>query len=405
MRVLVLSHHFPYDPRTNVNGVYQRLRLFLDAFKVTAELRALFYSPAERDASPAAARALARELASRWGVELELCLSPRTGRRVEIEALRRCLAGAPDLVFAHRLGVMRSLLACGKRLPPVFLDLDDVEHVALLRAARALEKKAKLAAYLKLPRLLWDEARALAAATRVFVCSERDRRRLALWIGGRRVVVVPNAVEPKPRLPLPPEPRVVFMGSYRYWPNVQAAEFLLREIWPRVRRLAPAARLSIAGPGAENIALFGREIPGVEFTGFVENVEDLYRRCRMVCCPVLAGSGTRVKILEAAAYGRAVVTTRIGAEGLELDDGSELLVRDEPQRFAEACAQLFSDDSLCERLGSAAQAAVRRRYDRATVCARIRALLPEPSAGELGVRPTASLGRIDAEGCLSRDRV
>src|SRR5262249_5552633 len=107
--------------------------------------------------------------------------------------------------------------------------------------------------------------------------------------------------------------------------------------------------------------------PGVEFTGFVDDLEALYQQSRVVCCPVLAGGGTRIKIIEAAACGKPIVSTRIGAEGLEMVDGMELLLRDEPKSFAEACLRLLKDSTLCNKLGYAARAAVIRYYDRSRV--------------------------------------
>jgi glycosyltransferase involved in cell wall biosynthesis len=118
-------------------------------------------------------------------------------------------------------------------------------------------------------------------------------------------------------------------------------------------------------------------VPGVEFTGFVDDLEGLYQRSRVVCAPILAGGGTRIKIIEAAAYGKAVVATRVGAEGLNMRDGVELLLRDDPGSFADACLQLLNDAVLCERLGRAAYATVVRCYDRANIVSLIQGYLKE----------------------------
>ena len=157
------------------------------------------------------------------------------------------------------------------------------------------------------------------------------------------------------------------MGSFKYKPNVDAARFLIQDIWPRVREAVPEARLIIAGIFSETVDFFKRSFPGVEFPGFVKDLEALYRRSRVVCAPILSGSGTRVKILEAASYGKPVVSTRLGAEGLGLCDGFEFLQRDGAEAFAAACIELLVEDQLCERLGSNARAVVAKRFQRESV--------------------------------------
>ena len=95
-----------------------------------------------------------------------------------------------------------------------------------------------------------------------------------------------------------------------------------------MREACPDARLIVAGNKPERIPSFAQRPAGVEFTGFVSELEMLYRRAAIVCCPILSGGGTRIKILEAAAHGKAVVSTVVGAEGLELRDGVEIALRD-----------------------------------------------------------------------------
>jgi len=104
----------------------------------------------------------------------------------------------------------------------------------------------------------------------------------------------------------------------------------------------------------------------------VENLDMLYRRSRAVCCPLNAGSGTRIKILEAAAYGKPVVSTSIGAEGLDLRNGVELLIRNEPRAFAQACVLLLCESGENLRLGTAARAFVSEHYAKPKVVTLIR---------------------------------
>jgi glycosyltransferase involved in cell wall biosynthesis len=286
----------------------------------------------------------------------------------QIQALEDRLQDKPDAIFVHRLNAMCPHLLTRQTLPPIFFDLDDIEHVRLIRTIRQLSRwHTRLLNYSYVPALCWGENRAIRLAQRTFVCSELDRSYLTNRWHLPGIVTIPNAVTIPELPPLTSEPTLLFLGSYKYQPNVDAAEFLMKQVWPHVYRAMSKARLIIAGAWPEKLRSYGLAIPGVEFTGFVEDLGGLYRRSRVVCAPVFAGGGTRVKIIEAAAYGKPIIATRIGAEGLEMRHGHELLLHDDAVSFAEACLKLLTDSTLCERLGTAARAIAVQRYDRAKV--------------------------------------
>lgn len=159
----------------------------------------------------------------------------------------------------------------------------------------------------------------------------------------------------------------MFLGGYYYFPNLNAANFLIEQIWPQISKARPDAKLIMAGTCPENIRSYYAKVPGVEFTGFVEDLDKLYARTRIVCCPILSGGGTRVKIIEAAAYGKPIVATPIGAEGLSMHDDNELLIRTSADEIVQACLQLLSNDNLCQRLGTAAHQKTILQYDRGHV--------------------------------------
>jgi glycosyltransferase involved in cell wall biosynthesis len=195
---------------------------------------------------------------------------------------------------------------------------------------------------------------------RSFVCSNRDRRRFR----SNRVVVVPNGtLIPSNTLPLESDGRsVLFLGTLSYFPNVDALRVLVREIFPRVRRAVPNARLIVAGrsPGPEVLAL--HDGAAVVVRPDVAHVEGVYREATLSAVPLRTGSGTRLKILEAFALGRAVVSTTVGCEGLEVVDGEHLLIRDTPEAFAEACVALLRQPALRASLIGNARALVERKY-------------------------------------------
>ena len=396
MKILFISTFFINDLRTNVHGGYKRMSVFIDAIKEIASLDMLFYVPPALDITPTLVSKLERSFSKHWNVKINLFLCSKlclennkkkikrwfhygagifsffrqsicigtTGLQ-QLKAFESCLRRNPDAIFVFRLGSISPLLLTHETLPPVFFDLDDIEHIAFKRSIRQMPKwYSKILSYTQIPQLLLGELRAIRLAHKTFVCSEEDRYYLTnRWRQGG-VATIPNAVKIPEDQPLTYEPTILFIGSYKHKPNIDAAEFLIEKIWPRVYQLMPSTNLIIAGGNPERIRGYGLSIPGLIFTGFVDDLDALYQKTKIICVPILAGGGTRLKIIEAAAYGKPIVSTGIGAEGLDLRDGRELLLRDDPESFIEAVLLLLKDHSLCERLGSAARARAVRLYDR-----------------------------------------
>ena len=410
MRFLFISCRFPTDLQRDVQGTFRRFNLFLDAFKVMAQLDLLFYVPADVDCSVDAIASYQKALSAHWGTSINLFLCPQhtadssgpkwrrqfspifdfraqgnfavTKAAKQVVALEACLERQPDAIFCHRLESMTPILQTQQTLPPLFFDLDDVEHISFARQIR--QPPTRLATklyYLQIPALWWGERRSIQTALRTFVCSQLDQQYLTERWRLEGVVNVPNAVSIPEKQPLYPDPTIMFLGGYYYYPNLNAANFLIEQVWPQITKVRPDAKLIIAGTHPENIRSYHSKMSGVEFTGFVENLDELYARSRIVCCPILSGGGTRVKIIEAAAYGKPIVATSIGAEGLSLNDGDDVLIRTAVHEIAQACVDLLSDDHLCQRLGSAAYQKASQQYDRANVIqliqSYVRAALPQ----------------------------
>jgi glycosyltransferase involved in cell wall biosynthesis len=187
---------------------------------------------------------------------------------------------------------------------------------------------------------------------------------------------VPNGVDLPARVPAPATGKVLlFLGLLSFGPNSAAADHLVRDIWPLVHKALPDARLVVAGARPELLSSFKSPPPGVSFPGFVEDLERLYAEVALVCCPIRSGSGTRIKILEAAAWGRPVVSTTVGAEGLDFTDGAEILLRDDPREFAAACIALLQDRTRAQELARRARAVVEQKYVRRAVVDRIAGLI------------------------------
>ena len=195
--------------------------------------------------------------------------------------------------------------------------------------------------------------------------SEADRQLLLSANSRLRVEVSPNGVDTNRYRPLPEEgetAEMLFIGNMGYQPNVDAAVYFCREVLPFIRREVPDARLWVVGigPGTSVRRLEGN---GVFVTGGVPDVVPYYKRSKVCVVPVRAGSGTRLKILEAMALGRPVVSTSMGCEGLEVVGGDHVLIADDHEVFAEQTVKLLRHRELRARIVAKARELVVASYD------------------------------------------
>lgn len=236
------------------------------------------------------------------------------------------------------------------------LDMHNVESVlhqrcaAVSRGAVAAGHRRFGAASRKLERALLPRYGAVLAA------SEEDARTVRAIAPSTTVKVYPNAI-PWVEMPHSAEkPRVVFSGNFEYHPNIDGVAFLVREIWPRIREKARQAgsdvRLRLVGRGDSFMRhLLPGGDTGIEVTGPVEDARAEIAQAQVVVVPVRTGSGTRIKILEAWAAGKAVVSTPLGAEGLGSQDGRNIVLEADAERFADRVVSLLSDTAARQRLG------------------------------------------------------
>lgn len=153
------------------------------------------------------------------------------------------------------------------------------------------------------------------------------------------------------------------MGTLHYEPNRDALHHFTTEIFPLVRAAVPDVEFEIVGGGDQpDIAALGR-LPGVTFTGFVDDVRDVFGRASALVVPLRSGGGTRLKILESMAAGVPVVSTTIGAEGLDLIDGEHLVIADHPTDFATGAISLLQDRAFAHRIAEQGRRRVQESYD------------------------------------------
>jgi glycosyltransferase involved in cell wall biosynthesis len=228
-------------------------------------------------------------------------------------------------------------------------------------------------------KILAYEKATLPRFDHVIAVSEHDRNLMKAWIDSERVTVVPTGVdltEFKPDISTrDPEPLVMFVGAMDWEPNTDAVEYFSSEIWPAVLESVPEARFRIVGrnPDGRVRHLAGKTI---EVTGRVPSVISQLREAAVVIVPLRIGGGTRLKIYEAMAAGKAVVSTTVGAEGLDVHPGRDIVLTDAPGAFAEAIVRLLQDRSLRQRYEVAA-AALARQYDWPSVGERFETVLQQ----------------------------
>ncbi len=152
------------------------------------------------------------------------------------------------------------------------------------------------------------------------------------------------------------EQAVMFLGNYPHDPNRDAVLYFHQRIWPRVKEEVEGAKFYVVGkdPTPDLLALAEKD-PTVVVTGTVEDVRPYFERSKVFVCPVRIGGGFRGKILEAMAMGVPIVTTSLGAEGVEVTDGKEMYIADEPDQFARKVIELLGDEGLCQRMGGEAR--------------------------------------------------
>lgn len=242
----------------------------------------------------------------------------------------------------------------------------------------------KLMYRMEFSKMLRYEQQALSRFDHVIAVSEHDKKLMSAWTAPERISVVPTGVDTELFCPDPSaqeKPLVVFVGAMDWEPNVDAVTYFSSEIWPSVLAEVPQGRFRIVGRNPDR-RVKALESSSVEVTGRVPSVIDHLREAAVVVVPLRVGGGTRIKIYEAMATGKAVVSTTIGAEGLDVHNGDDIVLADAADAFAAAVVRLMKDREVRSRMGAAA-AGLARNYGWPVIAARFAEILhsvAQPSA-------------------------
>lgn len=242
------------------------------------------------------------------------------------------------------------------------LNLHNIESVLHQRCAQSERSPAGLVHQVFGDASLRLERQWLPRFSSVLATSATDAEVARSIAPAARVAVYANAI---PLVPLPQREdcqAIVFSGNMEYHPNRSAVRYFRREIWPRLRERWPDLVWRLVGKNATAVRPFTSGDPRIEVSGEVEDAVRELARAQVAVVPLLAGSGTRLKILEAWAAGTAVVSTSIGAEGLPVRDGEHILLADGPAAFAEAVSRLLACREMRDRLGKAGRLLMEKEF-------------------------------------------
>lgn len=382
-RLLFLCQNLPYPPDGGaLIRSYHTLRLLAERFDVTA---LCFYRRATRPTRSQLEASLAglRELA-----EVEAFPIPQEHSLVRLlwDHARSLLTLRAYTKWAYESRAMRWAITDqldAKRFDAVHLDsLDLVTYLPLFRDFRVvvahhnvesqlLARRAETLPFLRRVYVrfqAWltrrEEARWCPRVSHNLVVSAEDERTLQALAPSARTLVVPNGVDTEAFKPGPPGPRsdIVFVGGYTWFPNRDGMEYFVAEILPLIRAEAPDVDVTWVGRADDTTRRRLAE-QAVTMTGYVDDIRDYVTPAACFVVPLRVGGGTRLKILDAWALGKAVVSTSQGCEGLDVRPGENMLVADSPAEFAKAVLEVLRDGALRTRLEAGGRRTAVASYD------------------------------------------
>lgn len=206
-------------------------------------------------------------------------------------------------------------------------------------------------------------------ANRLVTMSKEDQEYVQQFlVKKKKVEVVSNGVDStwfaQTKRQLPEKPTVVYVGTFKWLPNIEAVQYLVKEVWPKIKQSMPDVHLNIVGnePTPE-IVNFQNLDDNIHVTGRIPDIRDAFKQAHVLLAPVFSGKGTRYKILEAMASGTPVVATTTAVEGLNLKHNQHALISNDAQTMADYVVQLLNDEKLWNQLATNGKKIVSQQYD------------------------------------------
>ena len=290
----------------------------------------------------------------------------RRDRRPAMNArLARVLAaGTTDAFHADQLWMAPLAELCGGVGLKVLDQHNAVFKVPERLAAHHPNPAARALLRMEASRLARFERATVDAFDDVVWVSREDRDAVCGPTAARRHHVIPIAVDPRANPPVPrPSPfRVTFLGGLHWPPNADGVRWFAEHVWPSVSRAVPKATFTVIGKGSAR-ALDSNPPARIDVRGYVEDLRGLLAETAAFVVPLRTGAGMRVKILDAWCWGLPIVSTTVGAEGIDVAPGENILLADDPSAFADALVRMLREGTLSCRIASNGRATVEARYD------------------------------------------
>jgi len=383
--MLWLSHTVPYPPRSGLllrshyllKGVAERNQVDLVAF-VQRPMLETYYSSVEEGLAESreilekfchsvtfvpiasVSRSLGKPRTALEGLFSPDCYTVRWLASTEATAVLSQLAAENHYDLAHFDTI--SLAPYRKLFPgvPATLGYHNIEsHMLLRRAAKDRNWLRKFYFWQEGKRLGRYERRVATEFAGHLTCSDLDSERLRGFVPDIRPVSIPNGVDVEYFSPLGKAVRrhsLIFVSTLTWYPNLDAALFLLREIWPILKERVPDATLDVVGAGATaELAGLAAGLDGVTLHGFVPDIRPILDSAAVFICPIRDGGGTKLKILDAFAMAKCVVAHPIACEGIDVRDGENAVLARSAAEFVQQLAPLLDDDERRAEIGRAAR--------------------------------------------------
>jgi polysaccharide biosynthesis protein PslH len=206
------------------------------------------------------------------------------------------------------------------------------------------------------------------SCTKLITMSQEDKNFISQTVPEEKIAVVSNGVDvdwfAEKERQLPEYPTVLSVGTFNWLPNVEAVNFLVKEVWPKIKKLMSETKLWIVGNApTKEIFEYQKKDTSITITGGIPDIRDAFTRAHVLVAPVFSGKGTRYKILEAMASGTPVVATDIAVEGLGVEHGVHVLTGNSADEIAKLTVEVLQDAKLQKKLGENGKKFVRDRYD------------------------------------------
>lgn len=268
-----------------------------------------------------------------------------------------------------QLEEMTAYYAFEKYLPQmtgkIVLDTHNIDYIRFLSEVKKKNVIEKYIGKLLATKLKLMEREAIMRVDHIFVCSEKEKNYYRNYINQNKITVVPNGanVTKNNHKQKIKKNTILFMGLLSYAPNQEGLRYYIEQVHPRVLKNIQNATLVILGKDAPQwLKDRAEQDSSIQLKGFVKDVQPYIDRAHVCICPILSGSGTRLKILEYMAHAKPVISTMIGAEGISVTDNNNILLADNPKKFANNIIRCISQKQLTKRIGNNARTLIKDKY-------------------------------------------